>query len=115
MSLLNLILTWFSAISFLFYGLSFYTSSHMKDEFKRYGLERFTLLISILQILGGIGLIVGLRIHPILLLSSAGLSILMLFGLGVRLKIRDGFWRSLPALSYFILNSYLFYAAVKSE
>jgi uncharacterized membrane protein YphA (DoxX/SURF4 family) len=112
MSVIDLILTWFSALSFLFYGLSFYTSGHMKDEFKRYGLEKFALLTSILQILGGTGLIVGLQIHPILLISSAGLSILMLFGFGVRLKIRDGFWQSLPAFSYFILNTYLFYSAL---
>ena len=84
----------------------------MKDEFKRYGLEKFALMTSILQILGGTGLIVGLQIHPILLISSAGLSILMLFGFGVRLKIRDSFWQSLPALSYFILNSYLFYSSL---
>lgn len=115
MSLINLSLTWFSALSFLFYGLSFYRSSHMKDEFKRYGLAKFTLSTSILQIMGGIGLIVGLQIHPISVLSTAGLSLLMLFGFAVRLKIKDGFWQSLPALSYFILNSYLFYVAVRSE
>ncbi|MFZ4100656.1 MAG: DoxX family protein [Sphingobacterium thalpophilum] len=114
MSYINLVLIWFCAISFLFYGLSFYTSSHMKNEFKRYGLEKFTLLTSILQILGGIGLIVGLAIHPILLLSSVGLSVLMLCGFGVRLTIKDGFWLSLPALLYFILNSYIFYSAFNS-
>lgn len=112
MSVIDLILTWFSAISFLFYGFSYFTSSHMKDEFKRYGLEKFALMTSILQILGGTGLIVGLQIHPILLISSAGLSTLMLLGFGVRLKIKDGFWQSLPALSYFILNSYLLYSAL---
>ncbi|SDM18769.1 DoxX-like family protein [Daejeonella rubra] len=112
MNVIDLILTWFSALSFLFYGLSFYTSGHMKDEFKRYGLEKFALLTSILQMLGGIGLIVGLLVHPILLISSAGLSILMLFGFSVRLKIKDGFWQSLPALSYFMLNSYLFYSGL---
>lgn len=115
MSSINLVLIWFSAISFLFYGFSFYTSNQMKDEFKRYGLEKFALLTSTLQILGGIGLIIGLQFHPILLISSAGLSVLMLCGFGVRLKIKDGFWRSLPALLYLILNSYLFFEAVKSE
>jgi hypothetical protein len=115
MSYINLVLIWFSAISFLFYGLSFYSSSHMKAEFKRYGLEKFALLISTLQILGGIGLIVGLEIQPILLLSSAGLSVLMLCGFGVRLKIKDGLWRSLPALMYFILNGYLLFEALKTK
>jgi hypothetical protein len=84
----------------------------MKDEFKRYGLEKFALMTSILQILGGTGLIIGLQIHPILLISSAGLSILMLFGYGVRLKIKDSFRQSLPALCYFTINSYLFYSAL---
>jgi hypothetical protein len=84
----------------------------MKDEFKRYGLEKFTLMTSILQILGGTGLIVGLLLHPILLISSAGLSILMLFGFIVRMKIKDGFWLSLPSFSYFVINSYLFYSAL---
>jgi hypothetical protein len=84
----------------------------MKDEFKRYGLEKFALMTSILQILGGAGLIIGLQIHPILLISSAGLSILMLFGYGVRLKIKDSFQQSLPALCYFLINSYLFYSAL---
>ena len=115
MSVINLSLTWFSALSFLFYGLSFYSSAKMKDEFKRYELEKFTFLTSTLQILGGTGLIVGLQIHPVYLISSAGLCILMLFGFAVRLKIRDGFWQSLPALSYFILNGYLFYVAINQN
>lgn len=105
---INLALIWFSAISFLFYGLSYYLSSGMKDEFKRYGLEKLAFLTSNLQILGGVGLIVGLYSHPILLLSSGGLALLMFFGFCVRLKIRDGFWRSLPAFLYLVLNSYLF-------
>lgn len=105
---INLVLIWFSAISFLFYGLSYYLSSGMKDEFKRYGLEKFAFLTSTLQILGGLGLIIGLQFYPILLLSSGGLALLMVFGFMVRLKIRDGFWRSLPAFLYLVLNSYLF-------
>lgn len=105
---INLVLIWFSAISFLFYGLSYYSSTRMKDEFKRYGLEKFAFLTSTLQILGGLGLIIGLQFYPILLLSSGGLALLMVFGFMVRLKIRDGFWRSLPAFLYLVLNSYLF-------
>jgi hypothetical protein len=82
----------------------------MKDEFKRYGLEKFAFLTSTLQILGASGLIVGLKFQPILTLSSGGLALLMFLGFMVRLKIKDGFWKSLPAFLYFLLNTYLFYS-----
>lgn len=107
-----LFIIWFSALSFLFYGCSYYLSSHMKDEFKRYGLEKFALMVSTLQILGGLGLIVGLQFYPALIISSGGLALLMLLGFMVRLKIKDGFWRSLPAFAYFLLNAYLFYSSL---
>ena len=107
-----LFIMWFSALSFLFYGCSYYLSSHMRDEFKRYGLEKFALMVSTLQILGGLGLIVGLQFYPALIISSGGLAILMLLGFMVRLKIKDGFWRSLPAFAYFLLNAYLFYSSL---
>lgn len=107
-----LIIIWFSALSFLFYGCSYYLSSHMRDEFKRYGLEKFALMVSTLQILGGLGLIVGLQFYPALIISSGGLALLMLLGFMVRLKIKDGFWRSLPAFAYFLLNAYLFYSSL---
>jgi hypothetical protein len=82
----------------------------MKDEFKRYGLEKFAFLTSTLQILGASGLIVGLKFQQILTLSSGGLALLMFLGVMVRLKIKDGFWKSLPAFLYFLLNTYLFYS-----
>jgi hypothetical protein len=104
----NLVLIWFSALSFIFYGISYYLTSNMKDEFLRFGLEKYAFLTSTLQVLGGIGLIVGMYYHPILLISSGGLALLMFFGFLVRLKVKDGFWRSLPAFLYLILNSYLF-------
>lgn len=107
-----LFIIWFSALSFLFYGCSYYLSSHMRDEFKRYGLEKFALMVSTLQILGGLGLIVGLQFYPALIISSGGLALLMLLGFMVRIKIKDGFWRSLPAFAYFLLNAYLFYSSL---
>lgn len=112
MGVILLIIIWFSALSFLFYGSSYYLSSHMRDEFKRYGLEKFAFLVSTLQILGGLGLIVGLQFYPVLIISSFGLALLMLLGFMVRLKIKDGFWHSLPAFAYFLLNAYLFYSSL---
>jgi hypothetical protein len=62
-----------------------------------------------LEILGAVGLLVGLFFNPVLLISSGGLAILMLLGLIVRIKIKDSLWISLPAIFYMCLNAYIFY------
>lgn len=103
------ILVWISALSFLFYGVSYFTSQGLKDEFKRYGLEKFGPMTAILEILGAVSLLVGLKFPLIMLLASGGLALLMLLGFGVRLKIRDGFWLSLPSFLFMLLNAYIFY------
>jgi hypothetical protein len=67
------------------------------------------MLTAILEILGAIGLIVGLFFNYILLISSGGLALLMFFGVIVRLKIKDGLLAASPAFFFFILNSYIFF------
>ena len=97
-----------SSLSFLAYGISFFITPHMKNEFIRFGLGGLGVLIAILEIIGTIGLLVGLRINAILLISSGGLALLMFMGIIVRLKVKDSLWTSLPALFYLVLNSYIF-------
>jgi hypothetical protein len=80
----------------------------MRNEFKRFGLEKFTNLTGLLELLGGIGMLVGLKYSFILLISSSGLALLMLLGFGVRLKIKDGFWLTMPSLFFMLLNFYVF-------
>jgi hypothetical protein len=80
----------------------------MRNEFKRFGLEKFTTLTGILELLGGVGLLVGLKFHFVLLISSGGLALLMLLGFGVRLKMKDGLWLSSPSLFFMLMNSYVF-------
>lgn len=100
--------TFFSGISFLFYGTACLTTSHMKREFIRYGYDGQRALTGYLQILGGLGLLIGYWVFPYLAAASAtGLSVMMIFGFGVRLKIRDSFWQSSPAFLYAVLNLYL--------
>jgi len=81
----------------------------MKNEFKRFKLEKLGLLTILLEILGAIGLLVGLFFNPVLLISSGGLATLMLLGLIVRIKLKDSLWISLPAIFYMCLNAYIFY------
>ena len=102
----------FSSISFLAYGMAYFTSHKMKGEFIRFGLSRFGMLTAILEILGALGLLVGLLFNYILLISSGGLALLMFLGVAVRLRIKDGLWVSSPALFYLFLNVYIFYVSM---
>ena len=85
----------------------------MKCEFKRFGLEKFGLLTAVLEIGGAFGLLAGLIINSILLISSGGLALLMFLGFLVRLRVKDSLWVSLPALFYLVLNSYIFFESMK--
>ena len=56
----------FTGISFLVYGFNSLTSKRMINEFDRWGFSQFRKIISVLQILGAIGLILGLKFNIIL-------------------------------------------------
>ena len=108
------ILIWFYSISFLFYGISYFKSAHLQQEFVRYGLQKFGSLTAVLELLGAVGLLVGMVSPLILILASGGLALLMLLGFGVRMKIGDGFWLSLPSFLFMLLNGYICYATWRS-
>ena len=103
-----------SSLSFIGYGIAYFTSTKMKSEFKRFGLEKAGTLTAILEILGAVGLLVGLKIPLILLVSSAGLALLMLLGVAVRIKMRDALWVTLPALFFMIVNAYIFFMSLST-
>ena len=101
-----------SSFSFFAYTIYYFKSSKMKMEFKRFGLEKFGLIIMTLQFLGATGLLVGLLFNPLLIISSLGLALLMLAGFLVRFKLKDGILVSLPALFYMSLNAYIFLTTI---
>ena len=84
----------------------------MKNEFKRFGLEKVGTLTAVLELLGAVGLLVGLKIPLILLISAGGLALLMFLGVAVRVKNKDGLWISLPAAFFMLLNFYIFYLSL---
>lgn len=85
----------------------------MKSEFKRFQLEKLGLLVVILEISGGLGLIIGFWLSkPLVLAASGGLALLMLLGLIVRLRLKDSLWISLPALFFMCLNAYIFWVVL---
>lgn len=102
---MQVILIIMSASIFIFYGLLCLLTGHMKQEFKRYGLSQFRTLTGVLELLGGIGLIVGQYVYgPVLILSSAGLGLLMLLGTLVRLKTKDPLIEIFPAFALMLVN-----------
>ena len=84
----------------------------MKDEFKRFGLEKFGFTIIILEILGALGLLVGLKFHFLALISSAGLALLMLAGIIVRILVKDNIRIIVPAFFFMVLNTYIFWVTM---
>ena len=84
----------------------------MKNEFKRFNLKKLGFLVIMLEILGALGLLVGIWYKPLLLVSSAGLALLMFLGVIVRFNVKDSLWITIPALFYMSLNTYIFYLAL---
>ena len=87
----------------------------MEREFLRYGLVRLRVLTGWLEILGGVGLVVGLSWTPSFLISSGGLSLLMLCGLFTRFRVGDPFHLWLPALLLMLLNVYLLVDSLRNR
>ena len=108
MNILNVLIV-ISSLSFLGYGSAYFLSTKIKKEFKRFGLEKVGTLTAVLELLGAVGLLVGLKFQLILLISAGGLAVLMFLGVVVRIKVRDDLWITLPALFFMLLNAYIFY------
>jgi hypothetical protein len=98
-----------SFLSFLFYAIGALTMTSMKLEFERYGLERFRIPIACLQLAAVIGLLIGNWFPIIGFLAAGGLTLQMLLAVMVRIKIKDAFFRSLPAVGYLLINGSLTY------
>jgi len=101
-----------SSGAFFIYGISYFVTPHMKEEFKRFGLEKLGLMTIVLEFAGAAGLLVGLLFNPLLIFSSLGLALLMFAAVVVRVQRRDSLWISLPALFFMFLNAYICWAAV---
>lgn len=94
----------FTSLSFFSYGVSCLVSRWMRAEFERYGLPRYRVLTGSLEIVGALGLLVGLRMPVIGLTAAVGLTLLMAGAVAVRIRIRDSVLQTLPAVAYFALT-----------
>ena len=98
-----------SSLSFLAYAIPYFKTPYMKNEFKRFGLEKFAFTIIILEILGALGLLVGLKFKIMLSMSSLGLALLMLAGVIVRIIVKEQFKGYFTSSFFALLNAYIFW------
>ena len=88
--LLENILIYFSAISFIFYSINSLYSKRLISEFDRWGYGKFRFLIASFQLLAGIGFIIGLYFSFLISIVSFLLSAMMLVAIFVRIKVKGG-------------------------
>ena len=104
-------LTWaslLSGIGFLIYGIECLRSPFMVREFERFGVARFRVLTGILEILGGLGVLVGTSHAGVGAFASLGLCVLMAMGVVTRRRVGDSFLQCGPAIFFCILNGWIF-------
>ncbi len=77
----------------------------------RYRLERERVMVGTLQICASLGLLLGLELPWIGRAAAAGLTLMMLLAVGVRLRIRDSLLQTSQAVLYLVLNGWLCWAA----
>lgn len=95
-------------MSFIGCGTACFFTSHMRQEFLRYGLGPQRVWVGLLQWAAGMGLMAGLAGIPWLgQMAAGGLALMMLVAVGVRVQIRDSAWQTIPALFYLVLNAFL--------
>ena len=99
----------FISLSFIFYALSALFSKKMKDEFARWGFQKYRILLSCMQLLSGFFLLLSF-FYPFLVIYCSSIFLIMMLGaIFVRIRIKDSFIDTLPALFYFFLNAIIIY------
>ena len=99
----------FISISFIFYSLNSIFSKKMKDEFTRWGFHNYRILISFTQLLCSFFLLLSFYYPFLVIYCSSIFFIMMLGAIFVRIRIKDSFLDTLPALLYFFLNTIIIY------
>lgn len=104
-----------SIVCFLSYGVLCVAGRSMVAEFERFGLARFRVLTGVLEVLGALGLLASYVLPGLLPAAAGGLSLLMLLGVGTRVRVRDSVVQMLPALALMLSNGVLAVVAVRDS
>ncbi len=81
-------------------------------EYERWGFKNQRIILGSCQLLGGLGLLIGLAIPLMLSIASFLLMCMMLTAVFVRIKINESVVKMLPALLYVVINLIIFYQSV---
>ncbi len=103
----QLALTLISAGAFLFYGYETLFKIPPRGEYERYGMSRLRVFVGSMQLIGALGLLLGLQFAPIGAVAAGGLMVMMLLGLLVRYRIHDAPRLMVPAASLATVNGLL--------
>lgn len=79
----------------------------MAREFTRYGLRSQRFVVGGLQWIAGLAMLAGMLEPWMGRAAAAGLALMMLVAVGVRIRIKDTLIQTAPALLYMALNAYL--------
>lgn len=81
-------------------------------EYERWGFKNQRIILGCCQLLGGLGLLVGLLIPLMLSVASFLLTCMMLTAVFVRIRIKESVLKMLPALLYVLVNATIFYFSI---
>ena len=102
-----IVLALISGLAFLKYGFEVLFRVRLKNEFERYQMPGIRTFVGIMEVLGGLAVLLGLAIAPLGAFGAAGLTLLMVLGLSVRIRIRDTPRLMVPAAVLACLNAVL--------
>lgn len=102
-----------SILAFGMYGLLVLFADGMAEDFERFGLSRYRRLTGSLEVLGALGLLVGYLVPPITLVASGGLALLMLLGIGTRIRVGDTLGEIIPAVVLLCVNLFILARALQ--
>lgn len=109
------LLTFVLVVSFLGYGSVCLFAEAMEHEFKRWGVPHLRYITGSLEVLGALGLVCGQWFPWLGIFSAAGLSLLMICGIFVRIRIRDSFLQTLPAVLFLLVSVLVTWGLVTSQ
>jgi uncharacterized membrane protein YphA (DoxX/SURF4 family) len=102
-----LVLALISGLSFLYYGFEILFRIRLRQEFSRYGMPGIRSFVGVMEVLGGAAVLLGLAFAPLGAFGAAGLTVLMVLGLIVRIRLHDATRLMVPAAALAVLNAVL--------
>jgi len=79
----------------------------MKEEFHRFGIPKYRKLVGGSQLIAAIIMALGFFFPILIFVAACGLALQMLFGVILRISIKDSLLQASPAFLFMILNIYL--------